>query len=165
MTQKEWIFTDTICRDVPTLTKDVPTTYKLFFPFFIRVLRGFHFFGHTLSVFPREIHTACTYAVNTVYCFVIINFFDQTSEDIFNGVDTKQARRISSGIWRIAVRKLDLLNAAHELKDLRIPPSNRLEALKGNLKGKHSIRINDQYRIVFEWSDGNAKDVQIIDYH
>ncbi|MFZ4622362.1 MAG: type II toxin-antitoxin system RelE/ParE family toxin [Bacteroidota bacterium] len=96
---------------------------------------------------------------------MIINFFDQASEDIFNGVDTKQARRIPSSIWRIAVRKLDLLNAAFDLKDLRIPPSNRLEALKGNLKGKHSIRINDQYRIVFEWSDGNAKDVQIIDYH
>jgi proteic killer suppression protein len=95
----------------------------------------------------------------------IINFSDQTSEDIFNGFDTKQARRIPSVIWKIAVRKLDLLNAAHDLMDLRILPSNRLEALKGNNKGKHSIRINIQYRVVFGWSEGNAKDVQIIDYH
>ena len=96
---------------------------------------------------------------------MIINFLDQTSEDIFNGFDTKQARRIPYSIWKIAIRKLDILNAAHGLMDLRIPPSNRLEALKGNYKGKYSIRINDQYRIVFEWSDANAKDVQIIDYH
>ncbi|MEW5800355.1 MAG: type II toxin-antitoxin system RelE/ParE family toxin [Bacteroidota bacterium] len=96
---------------------------------------------------------------------MIINFLDKTTEDIFNGSDTKQARRIPSIIWKIAVRKLDLLNAAHGLMDLRIPPSNRLEALKGIYNGKHSIRINDQYRVVFEWSEGNAKDVQIIDYH
>ena len=112
-----------------------------------------------------RLHTTCTFAVKTVYYCVIINFLDQTSDDIFNGVDSKQARRIPSIIWKIAVRKLDLLHAAHDLMDLRIPPSNRLEALKGNFKGKHSIRINDQYRIVFEWSEGNAKDVQIIDYH
>ncbi len=96
---------------------------------------------------------------------MIINFVDQTSEDIFNGVDTKQARRIPVVIWNIAVRKLDILNAAHDLMDLRIPPSNRLEALKGKHKGKYSIRINDQYRIVFEWTEANAKNVQIIDYH
>lgn len=96
---------------------------------------------------------------------MIINFLDKTTEDIFNGSDTKQARQIPSIIWKIAVRKLDLLNAAHDLMDLRIPPSNRLEALKGIYNGKHSIRINDQYRVVFEWSEGNAKDVQIIDYH
>lgn len=110
-------------------------------------------------------HTACTFAVKTVYLCVIINFRDQASDDIFNGIDTKHARRIPSAIWKIAVRKLDLLNAAHDLKDLRIPPLNRLETLKGNHKGKHAIRINDQYRIIFTWSEGNAKDVQIIDYH
>lgn len=110
-------------------------------------------------------HTTCTFAVKAVYLCVILNFVDRTSADILNGVDTKHARRIPSVIWKIAVRKLDVLNAAHDLKDLRIPPSNRLEALKGNDKGKHSIRINDQCRIVFEWSEANAKDVQIIDYH
>ncbi len=61
--------------------------------------------------------------------------------------------------------KLDLLNAAHELQDLRVPPGNRLEALKGALRGKHSIRINDQWRIVFRWKDGHAHDVEIDDYH
>ncbi|MFA6469482.1 MAG: type II toxin-antitoxin system RelE/ParE family toxin [Bacteroidota bacterium] len=96
---------------------------------------------------------------------MIINFLDQATEDIFNGFDTKQARRIPSVIWKNAVRKLDLLNAAHDLMDLRIPPSIHLEALKGNYKGKHSIRINDQFRIIFEWYESNAKDVQIIDYH
>jgi len=96
---------------------------------------------------------------------VIINFLDQTSEDIFNGVDTKQARKIPPIIWKIAVRKLDMLNAVHDLKDLRIPPSNRLEALKGKYKGNYSIRVNDQYRIIFQWSDGNAANVGIIDYH
>jgi proteic killer suppression protein len=96
---------------------------------------------------------------------MIINFADQITEDIYNGLDTKQARRFPSITWKLAFRKLDILNAAHELKDLRIPPANHLEALKGKLTGLHSIRINDQFRIVFKWIDGNAKDVQIIDYH
>jgi len=96
---------------------------------------------------------------------VIISFADQTTEDIFNGLDTKQARKVPISIWNAAIRKLDMIHAAHELKDLRVPPANRLEALKGKLSGKHSIRINDQYRIVFKWVDGNAKDVLITDYH
>jgi toxin HigB-1 len=96
---------------------------------------------------------------------MIINFADQASEDIFNGFDTKQSRRIPSAIWNIAIRKLDMLNAAHELTDLRVPPANHLEALKGKRTGLFSIRINNQYRIVFKWTDGNARDVQIIDYH
>ena len=96
---------------------------------------------------------------------MIINFGDQTTEDIFNGLDTKQARKIPSSIWNVAVRKLDMIHAAHELKDLRIPPANRLEGLKGKKAGYHSIRINDQYRVIFKWVDGNAKDVLITDYH
>jgi len=96
---------------------------------------------------------------------MIINFADQNTEDVFNGLDTKQARRIPPIVWNIAIRKLDMLNAAHELKDLRIPPANHLEALKGKWTGSHSIRINDQFRIIFKWTDGNASDVQIIDYH
>ena len=62
------------------------------------------------------------------------------------------------------MRKLDMLNAAHSLMDLRSPPGNRLEALRGNLRGMHSIRINDQWRVVFRWQEG-AHEVQIIDYH
>jgi len=65
----------------------------------------------------------------------------------------------------VATRKLDLLNAAHALLDLRSPPGNRLEALKGDWKGFHSIRINQQWRIVFRWIDSQALDVQVIDYH
>jgi proteic killer suppression protein len=96
---------------------------------------------------------------------MIINFVDQITEDIFNGFDTKQARRIPSAVWKIAIRKLDMLNAAHEWKDLRIPPANQLETMKGKWTGSHSIRINDQFRVVFKWTDGNPRDIQIIDYH
>jgi len=96
---------------------------------------------------------------------VIIDIADQTTEDIFNGLDTKQARRIPNIVWSVAVRKLDMINAAHELKDLRVPPANRLEPLKGKLSGYNSIRINDQYRIVFKWLNGNANGVLITDYH
>jgi proteic killer suppression protein len=96
---------------------------------------------------------------------MIVSFADATTEDIFHGLDTKAARKIPKDIWPVARRKLDMLNAAHSLQDLRSPPSNRLEALKGNLQGKYSIRVNDQFRIVFAWSDGAASDVQITDYH
>ena len=96
---------------------------------------------------------------------MIVNFSDQTSEDIYHGLDTKHARKIPKVVWKVAVRKLDMINAAHDLKDLRIPPANRLEALKGRWAGYHSIRINDQYRIFSKWADGNAKTVLITDYH
>ena len=66
---------------------------------------------------------------------------------------------------RAALRKLLILDAAARIEDLRVPPGNRLEALRGNLRGFHSIRVNDQWRIVFRWADGNASDVRIIDYH
>lgn len=96
---------------------------------------------------------------------VILNFADKTTEDIFNGIDSKAARRIPQSVWKVATRKLDTLNAAYDLRDIRVPPANRLEALKGKWSGYHSIRINDQYRIVFKWIDGNAKNVSITDYH
>jgi proteic killer suppression protein len=96
---------------------------------------------------------------------MILNFQDRTTENIYNGDDTKAARSIPRTIWKVAARKLDLLNAARDVQDLKVPPGNRLEMLKGNRKGWYSIRINDQYRIVFQWNDGNAKDVGIVDYH
>jgi proteic killer suppression protein len=96
---------------------------------------------------------------------MILNFRDRTSSDIFHGEDSKAARKISKSVWSTACRKLDMINAAHELRDLQLPPGNRLERLKGNLAGFHSIRVNDQYRVIFRWSDGNARDVQITDYH
>ena len=67
--------------------------------------------------------------------------------------------------WQLATRKLDMLNAAHDIRDLKVPPGNRLEALRGTWKGYHNIRINDQYRIAFLWTEDNAKDVLITDYH
>ena len=96
---------------------------------------------------------------------MILNFADKTTEDIFNGLDSKAARSIPQAVWKVAARKLDMLNAASELRDLRLPPANRLEALKGKWAGYHSIRINERYRVVFEWTDGNVKDVQITNYH
>ena len=96
---------------------------------------------------------------------MILDFGDQTTKDIFHGDNTKAARRIPSVSWSTACRKLDMLNAAHELRDLAVPPGNRLEALRGKLAGLHSLRINDQFRLIFKWTDGNARAVQITDYH
>jgi proteic killer suppression protein len=88
------------------------------------------------------------------------------TEDIFNGKSTKAARRTCPpSLWKIAARKLDQLDSVGSLDELRIPPGNRLEALEGNRKGQHSIRINDQYRICFVWMDTGPDEVEIIDYH
>lgn len=96
---------------------------------------------------------------------MIVNFADKATEDIFNGLDSKASRSIPQTIWRVACRKLDMINAAAKIKDLRIPPANRLEKLKGSLSEFYSIRINDQYRILFKWNNHNAEDVLITDYH
>lgn len=73
--------------------------------------------------------------------------------------------KIFSAIAKVALRKLDMLNSAHVLSDLKAPPANRLEPLQGNRKGQHSIRVNDQYRVCFKWRDNNAENVEITDYH
>jgi len=96
---------------------------------------------------------------------MILGFGDKASEDLFHGENTREARSIPRELWKIAVRKLDLLNAAHDLGDLRSPPGNRLELLRGSLAGLHSIRINDQYRIVFHWAANGADKVRVVDYH
>lgn len=96
---------------------------------------------------------------------MIASFADKATEALFHGETGRATRRIPAGIRSSAVRKLDLVNAAHQLDDLRAPPGNRLERLKGELRGKHSIRINDQWRIVFRWDDGDAHEVEIVDYH
>jgi proteic killer suppression protein len=96
---------------------------------------------------------------------LIASFADKATEAFFHGEGGKAIRRIPPDIRSTAERKLDLVNAAHDLEDLRVPPGNRLEALKGELRGKHSIRINDQWRIVFRWEGGDAHDVEIEDYH
>jgi proteic killer suppression protein len=94
----------------------------------------------------------------------IINFGDAMTEDLAEGHNTAKARAFPAELRKIAQRKLDALAVAATLDDLRVPPGNRLEALRGKLAGHHSIRINDQWRVVFRW-DGGARDVRITDYH
>ena len=94
----------------------------------------------------------------------IRSFRDSATADLYHGRNTARVRRFPPDIVRTAFRKLDVLNAAHRLDDLRSPPANRLEALRGDLAGFHSIRVNDQWRIVFRWED-DAHDVSLTDYH
>jgi proteic killer suppression protein len=96
---------------------------------------------------------------------MIGSFGDRATEALFHGEERGAIRRIPPSIRSAAIRKLDMLNAAHSLQDLRSPPGNRLEALRGNLSGYHSIRINDQWRIVFRWEGTEAHEVRIADYH
>lgn len=96
---------------------------------------------------------------------MIASFGDSSTEALFHGRRSAASRRIPPEIRGAAQRKLDLVNAARELRDLRVPPGNRLKALKSELKGKHSIRINQRWRIVFRWEAGDAYEVSIIDYH
>lgn len=96
---------------------------------------------------------------------MIVSFDDDATADLFHGFNTVKVRRLPREVQRIGPRKLDLVNAAARLDDLKAPPGNRLEALKGEFAGCHSIRINDQWRIVFQWRDGAAHKVRIIDYH
>ena len=93
---------------------------------------------------------------------MIRNFRDKEARKIWEG---SISRKLPADIQVIARRKLRMLNNAQQLTDLRIPPANRLEALKGARKGQHSIRINDQWRICFVWRNGNAEAVEIVDYH
>ncbi|MCA2618627.1 MULTISPECIES: type II toxin-antitoxin system RelE/ParE family toxin [unclassified Microcystis] len=97
---------------------------------------------------------------------MILSFRNRATEDIFNGEDTKKARKVCPrNLWNVAQRKLDLVDSATSLDDLRIPPNNRLEVLVGDRQGQYSIRINDQYRICFIWTVNGAKMVEIVDYH
>ena len=97
---------------------------------------------------------------------MINSFKNQASEDVFNGKATKAALRLCpKNIWKIAFRKLDQLDSALSLDELRVPPGNRLEPLSRDRKGQHSIRINDQYRICFIWTETGPINVEISDYH
>lgn len=96
---------------------------------------------------------------------MITSFGDKGTSDLFHGITSRRARKLPSQIHKLALYKLDVLNAAQVLDDLRSPPGNRLEPLKGELKGFYSIRINSQWRIIFRWVEGSATDVQIVDYH
>ena len=96
---------------------------------------------------------------------VIRSFSDRTTEDVFYGEDSKRARRLPKTLWPLIRRKLDLLQAATCLEDLRTPPGNRLEALKGEHSGRHSIRVNEQYRLTFRFEGDDAWEVRCEDYH
>ncbi len=93
---------------------------------------------------------------------MIKSFASTETEKLFN---RQFSRKLPQNIQRVARRKLEVLDAAEALQDLRIPPSNHLEKLSGDRKGQYSIRINDQWRICFRWQSGNAYDVEIVDYH
>ena len=96
---------------------------------------------------------------------MIISFGDKATSDLFNGVSSRWARKLPNQMHELALYKLDVINAAQNLDDLKSPPGNRLELLKGDLDGFHRIRINSQWRIVFRWDSNAAHDVQIVDYH
>lgn len=96
---------------------------------------------------------------------MIVSFGNRATEDLFHGRRSRRARAVPEGIVPGILRKLDMLNAAHRLEDLRMPPGNRLEALRGDLKGLHSVRVNEQWRIVFRWTEGGPAEVRLTDYH
>jgi proteic killer suppression protein len=96
---------------------------------------------------------------------MIVSFGDEATADLFHGRRTSRVRRLPQNVSRRAINKLDVINAATQLVDLRSPPGNRLEALRGDWQGYHSIRVNNQWRIVFQWANGEAHDVALIDYH
>ncbi len=97
---------------------------------------------------------------------MIVSFKNQATEDIFNGKSTKSSRKLCpQSLWNVARRKLDQLDSVLSIEELKVPPGNRLESLSGNRKGQFSIRINDQYRVCFKWSESGPFEVEITDYH
>lgn len=96
---------------------------------------------------------------------MIVSFGDRATEDLYHNRPTSRARRFPQDVVGLALVKLDMLNGSAAILDLRSPPGNRLEALKGDLKGFYSIRVNDQWRLAFRWEGNNALDVRLMDYH
>lgn len=97
---------------------------------------------------------------------MITSFADRATEDLFLGVDSRRARRACrQALWPVVRRKLDQLNRVKDLPELSIPPGNRLERLRGDREGQHSIRINEQYRICFRWEESDAYEAEVTDYH
>jgi proteic killer suppression protein len=96
---------------------------------------------------------------------LIQSFRDDATADLFRERNTRAAQRVPREIWRVVQRKLKLLDTAARLDDLAVPAGNRLELLKGDQAGRHSIRVNDQYRVTFRWENGHAREVSVEDYH
>jgi proteic killer suppression protein len=131
-------------------------------------IRGIH--GPTIDLSKSILRQVDSYTLSGNSCRIsdrrmIVSFGDAATEDLFHGRKSKASRSLPPGLRAAGLRKLDMLNAAHVLADLHTPPGNRLEALKGELKGWHSIRINDQWRFVFRWVEGGAAAVRLRDYH
>jgi proteic killer suppression protein len=96
---------------------------------------------------------------------LITSFGDAVTREIYNKAASARTRAFGHDVLKAAKRKLDMIDAAHNLGDLKAPPNNKLEALKDDLIGFHSIRVNDRWRIIFRWQDGSARDVKVKDYH
>ena len=97
---------------------------------------------------------------------MIRSFADSATEDLFNGVDSRRARAACpTALWAVVRRKLTQLNRVRDLRELAVPPGNRLERLRSDREGQHSIRINQQYRVCFQWEDGYADQVEVAGYH
>ncbi|MCG2786756.1 MAG: type II toxin-antitoxin system RelE/ParE family toxin [Anaerolineae bacterium] len=97
---------------------------------------------------------------------MIQSFKDSGTQDVFNGENTKGARKTCpASLWKVAARKLDQLDSVSALQELKIPPGNQLESLSGDRQGQYSIRINDQYRVCFLWTSLGPNEVEIVDYH
>ncbi len=96
---------------------------------------------------------------------MIVGYADEATRDVHIGVESRAARRFGADVQAVARRKLDLIGAAADIRDLAVPPGNRLEKLKRRLVGFYSIRVNDQFRIIFRFREGQASQVQIVDYH
>lgn len=111
---------------------------------------------------PAHMLTPCVINASRYYKRVLRSFKDRETEAIWH---RQRSRRLDGPTQRVAWRKLAMLDAAETLADLRVPPGNRLEKLRGDREGQHSIRINQQWRICFSWSDAGPEDVEIVDYH
>ncbi len=98
------------------------------------------------------------------YFYVIVNFGDGATEDVYHDVPSARSRAFSADVKKSARRKMMMIAASTNVHDLRVPPGNRLEQLKGDLVGLWSVRVNDQFRIVFKWTDGVASEVKLTDY-
>jgi proteic killer suppression protein len=96
---------------------------------------------------------------------MIASFGDKATEDLYHGRQTRRVHRFPPNIIPGALRKLDVIQATHRLQDLRSPPGNHLEALKGNMAGFYSIRVNQQWRLVFRWQNDAAHELSLVDYH
>ena len=96
---------------------------------------------------------------------VIVSFGDDGTSDLFHGTNSARLRRFPPDVQRRALRKLDMLNAASHINDMRVPPANRLEKLAGDLEGFWSVRVNEQWRIIFKWTGETAAEVRLVDYH